>query len=192
MKTPKLYLGAVALTCIIALVIGMAGATGSGGTVAGIAGKMSGQAGPEKMLDQLEGQGIDVSAVRTAFESGDTKTARTLMQQIMETHKDLMPFRNAFGKNAPGFGPGMMENRLAQLEAKGYDISAIRAAFESGDRETTRTLMQQFMETHKDELSSCNAAGKDGLGCRAGMMGNCSAQTGAGCNCDQSRGVATI
>ncbi|MDP2797483.1 MAG: hypothetical protein Q8N94_08255 [Methanoregula sp.] len=170
MKTPRLYLGAIALTCVIALVIGMAGAAGIGGPIAGIAGKMSCHAGPEKMLDRLEGQGIDVSAVRTACESGDTKTARTLMQQIMETHKDLMPFRNAFGKNAPGFGPGMMKNRLAPLEAKGYDVSAIRAAFESGDRETTRTLMRQFMEAHKDELP----------------------QPGAGRNRIPSRSVTTI
>ena len=192
MKTPKLYLGAVALTCIIALVIGMAGATGIGGEIAGIAGKMSCHAGPEKMLDRLEGQGIDVSAVRTACESGDKQTARTLMQQIMETHKDELSSNNAAGKDGLGCGAGMMENRLAHLEAKGYDVSAIRAAVESGDRETVRTLMQQFMETHTDELSSNNAAGKDGLGCGAGMMGNCSAQTGAGCNCDLSRGVATI
>jgi len=119
MKTPRLYLGAIALTCIIALVIGMAGAASQTGPVAGIAGKMTCHAGPEKMLDRLEGQGIDVSAVRTAFESGDTKTARTLMQQIMETHKDLMPCCNATEKDGLGCGAGMMKNRFARPGACG-------------------------------------------------------------------------
>ena len=121
------------------------------------------------MLYLLE-RGIDVSSIRADFASGDMNIVHTLMQQFMETHKDLMPFRNATEKNVPGFGHGMMENRLTQLEAKGYDVSAIRAAVQSGDRETARTLMQQFMEAHKDELP----------------------QTGSGRNVTLSRGVTTI
>jgi Spy/CpxP family protein refolding chaperone len=48
-------------------------------------------------------------------------------------------------------GMGMLAH-LDRLEEQGYDVSAIRAAVESGDAETSRALMQQFMEEHKDEL----------------------------------------
>ena len=54
-----------------------------------------------------------------------------------------------------GMGPGDGERLTApldQLESLGYDVSEIRAAVESGDYETAHTLMQQFMEEHKDEL----------------------------------------
>ena len=122
------------------------------------------------MLDRLEVRGIDVSAIRAAVESGDMNIVHTLMQQFKETHKDLMHGRNATERNTHGFGPGMMENRLARLEAKGYDVSAIRAAVESGDMNTVHTLIQQFMESHKDELP----------------------QPGSGRNRTQVRSVATI
>lgn len=157
MKTPKLYIGALALFCMIALVVGTAGAAAISSPDCNCTGNKIAYGGPVKMLDRLEEQGVDVSAIRAAVESGNMETVHTLMQQFMETYKDLMPFRNATEKNAPGFGPGMMENRLAQLEAKGYDVSAIRAAVESGDRDTVRTLMQQFMEAHKDEMPRSGA-----------------------------------
>jgi hypothetical protein len=152
MKTPNLYFGALALSCVIALVIGTAGAAAVSGTDGSCSGTTNAHGGPVKMLDRLEEQGYDISAIRAAVESGDNATARILMQQFMEAHKELIPARNATEKNAPGFGSGMMDNRLTQLEAKGYDVSAIRAAAKSGDNATVRTLMQQFMEAHKDEL----------------------------------------
>jgi hypothetical protein len=152
MKTPKLYFGALTLFCTLALVIGTAGAAAGSGPDSSCFGNKSVHGGPVKMLDRLEEQGIDVSAIRAAVESGNMDTVHTLMQQFMEAHKDLMPARNAMEKNGRGIGSGMMENRLDQLEAKGYDVSAIRAAAESGDMDTVHTLMQQFMEAHKDEL----------------------------------------
>ena len=170
MKTPKLYFGALALFCTVALVIGTAGAAAVSGSDCSCFSNKTAHGGPVKMLDRLEERGIDVSAIRAAFESGDMNTVHTLMQQFMETHKDLMPGRNVTERDNHGSGSGMMEKRLAQLETKGYDVSAIRAAFESGDMNTVHTLMQQFMEAHKDELP----------------------QPGAGRNRTQLRSVATI
>jgi DNA-binding GntR family transcriptional regulator len=95
-------------------------------------------------LDHLEEQGYDVSAIRTAVENGDMETARSLMQQFMEEHKDELP--------APAEKEDRMTARLDHLEEQGYDVSAIRTAVENGDMETARSLMQQFMEEHKDEL----------------------------------------
>ena len=67
----------------------------------------------------------------------------------MEEHKDELPVP------PEGKGPGDGERITAcldHLESLGYDVSEIRAAVESGDYETARTLLQQFMEEHKDEL----------------------------------------
>jgi DNA-binding transcriptional MerR regulator len=97
-------------------------------------------------LDHLEEQGYDISAIRAAIEHGDNATARSLMQQFMEEHKDELP--------SPGHHVDRMTAQLDHLEEQGYDISAIRAAIESGDNATARSLMQQFMEEHKDELPS--------------------------------------
>jgi hypothetical protein len=99
MKTPKLYFGALALICTIALVIGTVGAAaGSGPDSSCFGNKTAHGGGPIKMLDRLEERGIDVSAIRAAFESGDMNTVHTLMQQFMEAHKDELPQPRA-GRN---------------------------------------------------------------------------------------------
>ncbi len=68
------------------------------------------------------------------------------MQQFMEEHNDELP--------PPEQKEDRIVARLDHLEEQGYDVSAIRAAVENGDGESARTLMQQFMEEHKDELPS--------------------------------------
>jgi len=72
------------------------------------------------------------------------------------------------GKGA-GIPDGKMEGgnltaRLDRLEEQGYDVSAIRAAIENGDEATARSLMQQFMEEHKDEFPSPPDREKPGRG----------------------------
>jgi len=112
-------------------------------------------------LDRLEEQGYDVSSIRAAIENGDSETARTLVRQFMEEHGDELDFP------VPPHGGNRMAATLDRLEEQGYDVSAIRAALENGDGETARTLMQQFMEEHGDELDFPAPPG-DGT-CGAGM-----------------------
>ncbi len=92
MKTPRIYIGALAVFCITALVIGTAGAAAmtQQGTGNNLKDK-AGQFGPEKMLDNLTAQGYDVSAIRTAVTSGDYETAHTLMQEFRTAHPDAFP-----------------------------------------------------------------------------------------------------
>ena len=116
------------------------------GKEAGIGGGKIGGGEMTARLDHLEEQGYDVSAIRAAVESGDGETVRLLMQQFMEEHKDEFP--------SPVQKEDRITARLDHLEEQGYDVSAIRAAVESGDGETVRLLMQQFMEEHKDEFPS--------------------------------------
>ncbi|MDD1700903.1 MAG: hypothetical protein LUQ04_08945 [Methanoregula sp.] len=95
MKTPGIYIGALAVFCIAALVIGSAGAAammqkGSG------KGPITGQANGERMLrilDNLTEQAYDVSVIRAAVESGDYKTACTLMQEFRTAHPNAFPVR---------------------------------------------------------------------------------------------------
>jgi len=102
--------------------------------------QLSGDAGVRQFshFDRLEEQGYDMSAVRAAIESGDYKTARTLMQQFMEEHKDELPMSPAGDRAGNG---ERMSGHLDRLEEQGYDMSVVRAAIESGDYETARTLL---------------------------------------------------
>jgi ABC-type sugar transport system substrate-binding protein len=113
--------------------------------------QLSGEAGERLtgLVDKFEEQGYDMSAVRAAIESGDIETARTLIHQFMEEHRD------EFSAPPDGVHAGNGE-RLTGLvdkfEEQGYDMSAVKAAIESGDIETVRTLMQQFMDENGDEF----------------------------------------
>ena len=92
MKTPRIYIGALAVFCIFALVLGTASSAamtqqGTGNYTRNGAG----QFGPEKMLDNLTSQGFDVSAIREAVTNGDYETAHTLMQEFRVAHPDALP-----------------------------------------------------------------------------------------------------
>ena len=46
-----------------------------------------------EMLDNLTAKGYDVSAIRTAVESGDLETAMTLLREFMTANPDARPAR---------------------------------------------------------------------------------------------------
>ena len=154
MKTPRIYIGALAVFCIAALVIGTSGAAAM--TQQGTGNNLkvkAGQFGPEKMLDNLTAQGFDVSAIRTAVSSGNYETAHTLMQEFRTAHPDAFPAP----REGPGKGPMTDEAKeermilmLDNLTAQGFDVSAIRTAVSSGNYETAHTLMQEFRTAHPD------------------------------------------
>ncbi|MCQ8894663.1 MAG: hypothetical protein NQU46_08575 [Methanolinea sp.] len=110
----------------------------------------------DRLLDTLEEKGYDVSAIRAAAESGDVGTARSLLQQFMQENRDALP--------APPGNSNRMDRLLDTLEEKGYDVSAIRAAAESGDVGTARSLLQQFMQENRDALPAPPGK-KNGGGC---------------------------
>jgi hypothetical protein len=92
MKTPKIFVGALIIYCVVVLLIGTVSADAAVNPPGNTSHMEKGSHfGPGAMLDKLEEQGYDVSAIRAAVESGDTDTARTLMQQFMEEHRDEMP-----------------------------------------------------------------------------------------------------
>jgi DNA-binding transcriptional MerR regulator len=97
------------------------------------------------ILEQFEELGYNMSAIRAAIAAGDTDSAQSLMLQFLEEHGNELP--------APPAGDqgDRMTHLLDQLEEQGYDVSTVRAAVESGDCKTARTLLDQFMEEHRDE-----------------------------------------
>jgi hypothetical protein len=114
-------------------------------------------------LDRLEAAGYDVSAIRAAVEGGEMETARTLLQEFMEEHKEeFISLSEKYGRKEKQSGDtgNRMEHPLDRLEAAGYDVSAIRTAVESGDTETARTLMRAFMEEHKNASPNPPAGGR--------------------------------
>jgi hypothetical protein len=93
MKTPRIYIGALAVFCVAALVIGSAGATAMMQKGTG-KGPVSRQPDGEKMLlmlDNLTAQGYDVTAIRNAVTTGDFGTAQTLMQEFRTSNPDTFP-----------------------------------------------------------------------------------------------------
>jgi ribose 5-phosphate isomerase RpiB len=111
MKTPRIYIGALAVFCIAALVIGSAGAavmtqtwTGNNFKDTGGKGPMHGEANGERMsqlLDNLTAKGYDVSAIGAAVTGGDYKTAVTLLKEFMTANPDARPARG----DGTGSGP---------------------------------------------------------------------------------------
>jgi hypothetical protein len=63
---------------------------------------------------------------------------------------------------APPDRSDRMTGMLDRLTAEGYDVSAIRAAAESGDTGTAHTLMQQFMAEHTDAFPAPPGGGGGG------------------------------
>jgi hypothetical protein len=63
---------------------------------------------------------------------------------------------NGQGSSSPGQPPVMNATMISEmatrLEAEGNDMSAVRAALASGDTDIALALMQQFMESHRNEF----------------------------------------
>jgi hypothetical protein len=163
MKTPGIYIGALAVFCIAALVIGSAGASammqkGTGSPSGNTCGKGLEQGGAhdERMshlLSNLTEKGYDVSAISAAVTSGDYRTAMNLLKEFRTAHMDAFP---AFGEGNGKCPMKSVANETRMLEmldnltAKGYDVSAIRTSVEGGNLKTAMTQIREFMTANPD------------------------------------------
>jgi ABC-type sugar transport system substrate-binding protein len=130
MKTPRIYIGALAVFCIAALVIGSAGAAAMMQNGTGTNFKNTGGKGHMNSMANM-----------------------TQLKEFRTAHPDGFPaFANCTGKG-PMTGEANGERMLQMLDnltAQGYDVSAISAAVTSGDYETAMTLVQEFRTAHPD------------------------------------------
>ena len=107
MSKIRTIVGIAALLCVLALIAAPASAVFPHFEKGDCSRKLPNADGPEMsrdsdghrgmhitgLLDHLEEQGFDVSEIRSAVESGDFETARTLMHQFMEAHGEELPDR---------------------------------------------------------------------------------------------------
>jgi hypothetical protein len=169
MKTPRIYIGALAVFCLFALVLGTASSAAMTQQGNGTSPRNgAGQFGPEKMLDNLIAQGYDVSTIRAAVTNGDYETAHTLMQEFRTAHPDALPVRGEGAGKGPMTGEKNGERMLLMLDnltEQGFEVSAIRTAATSGNYESAHTLMQEFRTAHPDAFPATGErAGKYHMG----------------------------
>ena len=152
MKTPRMYYGALAVFCVIALCIGFASAAGSTqATQTGTHGKgivhpaldLTNATIQQQIITRYEQQGVDVTALQTAFQNGDTAAAKSWL----EAHR---PARTQFANNGPAKGfditnTTVQQQILARYAKQGVDTSALAAAFQSGNV----TDIKSWMSAHR-------------------------------------------
>ncbi|MDD1653068.1 MAG: tetratricopeptide repeat protein [Methanomicrobiales archaeon] len=104
------------------------------------------------ILDRLETQGYDVSAIRAAMDSGDLETARTLLDRFREEH----PYAFPGPAGSPAVGVPVDADRISgileRLKEEGLDISEIQSALDNESLDTAMKLLRKFMEEHREEL----------------------------------------
>lgn len=107
MKTPKIIVGALVVYCIVVLLIGMANAADlTRPATADNFNSRAGQFAPQKIIDRLEQQGVDVTEALTALQKGDTTAVRAWLEAYRQTQKNTMAQGNG------QFGPEKIIGRL--------------------------------------------------------------------------------
>jgi hypothetical protein len=152
MKTPRMYYGALAVFCVIALCIGFASAADTTQAAhTGTHGKgnmhpawdMTNATIQQQIVAHYEQQGVDVTALQTAFQNGDTAAAKSWL----EAHRPAQT-RSANQGPAKGFditNATVQQQILARYAKQGVDTSGLAAAFQSGNV----TDVKSWMTAHR-------------------------------------------
>jgi hypothetical protein len=152
MKTPGMYYGVLAVFCVIALCIGLAGAAGAAqSTNDGTHGKgmvhqgfdLTNATVQQQIIARYEQQGVDVTAIRTAFRNGDTAAVKSWM----EAHRPArtQPPHSGLSKGFDITNATVQQEILARYAKQGVDTTGLAAAFRSGNTTDVRT----WMEAHR-------------------------------------------
>ncbi len=143
MNYKKLLAGLVGALCLFALVISPVSAGMGMGAGNGSAADCAGDC--DQTRDQIRDQIRDPTCNQTC--TGDCDQAR---DQIRDQIRDPTCNQTCAGdcdqtrdQTCDRTGNQQIETRLAMLEEQGIDVTDIRAALESGDRDTVRTLMAE-------------------------------------------------
>ncbi|MDH7491867.1 MAG: hypothetical protein QHG97_05630 [Methanolinea sp.] len=92
-----------------------------------------------RLLDSLEEKGFDVSAIRAALGSGDTGTARTLLQQFLQQNRDALPEK-----------PSKIDNPARGVSQAGNtDSPAVNNPASTGNTTVFRTRHGKGLTTQK-------------------------------------------
>ncbi len=140
MKAPRIYYGALAVFCVIALCIGFASAADTTqATHTSTHGKGTGHPGfdltnttvQQQIIARYEQQGVDVTALKTAFQNGDNAAVKSWF----EAHRPARP-QSANQGHPKAFditNATVQQEILARFEKQGVDTSGLQTAFQNGD-----------------------------------------------------------
>lgn len=91
-------------------------------------------------LQNLTAKGYDVSQIQAAVDKGDNQGAFKLLNDLYNQHPEARP-------------PMPMDRivkTVTNLTAKGYDISQIQAAIDSGDASKATIALNDFWNAHPE------------------------------------------
>ena len=155
MKTPRMYYGALAVFCVIALCIGFASAAGTAqATHTGTHGKgfmhpaqdLTNATVQQQILARLDKQGVDTTALAAAFQSGNV----TDIKSWFGAHRPAAPgfAKGSFGKTPDFTNATVQQQILARLDKQGVDTSALKAAFQNGDTGAVKSWFGAYSASH--------------------------------------------
>jgi len=150
MKTPRIYYGALAAFCVIALCIGFASAAGTTqATHTGTHGRGTGHQAfdltnatfQQQIVTRYEQQGVDVTALQTAFQNNDTTAAKSWLA----AHR---PARPQFASKGPSkrfdvTNTTVQQEIMARFDKQGVDTTALAAAFQSGNTTAVQSWLHE-------------------------------------------------
>ncbi|MCX6681361.1 MAG: hypothetical protein NTY71_00015 [Methanoregula sp.] len=148
MKTPKIIVGALVVYCIVVLLIGMANAADLTRPATGDHFKSrAGQFAPQKNIERLEQQGVDVTEALTALQKGDTAAVKAWLISYFEAHKGTM----AHVRPSPD-----PEAIITRLEQHGVDVSEAKTALQNGDTGAVKAWLEAYRQTQKNTMAQGN------------------------------------
>ena len=151
MKTPRIYYGALAAFCVIALCIGFASAADT--TQAAHTGTHKWGTGhqafdltnatfQQQLITRYEQQGINVTTLQTAFQNNDTAAAKSWLA----AHRPSRPIANKGpSKGFDVTNTTVQQEILVRFDKQGADTTALAAAFQSGNT----TAVKSWLHAHR-------------------------------------------
>lgn len=91
-------------------------------------------------LQNLTAKGIDVSQIQAAIDKGDNQGAFKLLNDVYDQHPEARPAMSI----------DRIVKTVANLTAKGLDVSQIQAAIDSGDAGKATIALNDFWKAHPD------------------------------------------
>ncbi len=90
-----------------------------------------------EMIQNMQANGVDTTALETAFADGDREAVHTFMQ---ENRPADAPEQNG---DRPAMNEDRMHEMIQNMQANGVDTTTLETAFADGDREAVHTFMQE-------------------------------------------------
>jgi hypothetical protein len=148
MKKTGILFGALGVCVVVALVVGFAGAAVAnshciGKTSRNETAPWQGHAVPAKIIDQLEKQGVDVSAAKAAIQNNDT----TALKSWLDAYRTANPWNQTGNENKPD--PAAI---IDKLEKQGVDVSPAKAAIQNNDTAALKSWLGEFRASHTDTI----------------------------------------